>query len=270
MQKESVSKQGRKPAKVEPTVHKDPAFDELDDDTMDYMETEDAQDVGRTSYVVHEEKESAEKGVSTEDPLSTAQPKVSTDKPKDSTDKPDEGTDKPKVSTDKEEVSTDRPDEGTVDQNEGRSATQTAPTTTTPTIFGDDETIAQVLIIMSQNKEKLKEKENGVELKDLARDEEVARKVQEDWEAEEELKKLAEEEATKAALSNEYDFIQARLNADKILAEKLQEEEREMYTIEQRAKFLHDTIAAQKRFLAQQRSEAIRNKFLQEISLGIK
>ncbi|GJY32493.1 hypothetical protein Tco_0416962 [Tanacetum coccineum] len=38
--------------------------------------TEDAQDVGRTSYVVHEEKESAEKGVSTEDPLSTAQPKI--------------------------------------------------------------------------------------------------------------------------------------------------------------------------------------------------
>ncbi|GJS93717.1 hypothetical protein Tco_0800685 [Tanacetum coccineum] len=283
---------GRKPAKAEPTVHKDPAFDELDDDIM---ETKDAQDVGRTSYVVHEEKESVEKGVSTEDPLSTAQPKVSTDK---------------------EEVSTDRPDEGTVDQNKGRSATQTAPTTTTPIIFGDDETIAQVLIIMSQNKEKLKEKEKGVELKDveeterprptstrslltlkplpkidpkdkgkkmieeedesdtdsediteaekkfkqLARDEEVARKVQEDWEAEEEVKKLAEEEATKAALSNEYDFIQARLNADKILAEKLQEEEREMYTIEQRAKFLHDTIAAQRRFLAQQRSEAIRNK----------
>ncbi|GJZ88557.1 hypothetical protein Tco_0660339, partial [Tanacetum coccineum] len=294
MQKESVSKQGRKPAKAEPTVHKDPAFDELDDDTMDYMETEDAQDVGRTSYVVHEEKESAEKGVSTEDPLSTAQPKVSTDKPEDSTDKPDEGTDKPKVSTDKEEVSTDRPDEGTVDQNEGRSATQTAPTTTTPTIFGDDETITQVLIIMSQNKEKLKEKEKGVELKNveeterhrptltrslltlkrlpkidlkdkdkkkikeedesdtelegiteaekkfkqIARDEEVAKKVQEDWEAEEE----------------------ARLNADKILAEKLQEEEREMYTIKQRAKLLHDTIAAQRRFLAQQRSKAIRNK----------
>ncbi|GKE84473.1 hypothetical protein Tco_1558215 [Tanacetum coccineum] len=139
-------KSGRKPAKAEPTVHKDPAFDELDDDTMDYIETEDPQDVGMTSYVVHEEKESAEKGVSTEDPLSTAQPKVSTDK---------------------KEVSTDRPDEGIVDQNEGRSATQTAPTTTTPTIFGDDETIAQVLIIMSQNKEKLKEKEKIVELKDV-------------------------------------------------------------------------------------------------------
>ncbi|GJV63289.1 putative ribonuclease H-like domain-containing protein [Tanacetum coccineum] len=35
---------GRKPAKAEPTVPKDPAFDELDDDTMDYMETKDAQD----------------------------------------------------------------------------------------------------------------------------------------------------------------------------------------------------------------------------------
>ncbi|GKD36494.1 hypothetical protein Tco_1252003 [Tanacetum coccineum] len=167
MQMESVSKQGRKSSKAEPTVHKDPAFDELDDDAIDYMETEDAQDVGRTRYVVHEEKESAEKEVSTEDALNTAQPKVSTDKEEVSTDRPEEGTDKQKVSTDKEEVSTDRPDEGTVNQNEGRSATQTAPTTTTPTIFGDDETIAQVLIIMSQNKEKLKEKEKGVELKDV-------------------------------------------------------------------------------------------------------
>ncbi|GJX05519.1 hypothetical protein Tco_0191435 [Tanacetum coccineum] len=85
----------------------------------------------------------------------------------------------------------------------------------------------------------------------LAHDEEIARNVQEEWEAEEEKKKLAEEEATKAAFTNEYDFIQSRLNADKILAEKLQEEEREKFTIEQRARFLHDTVAAQRRFLAQ-------------------
>ncbi|GKF35509.1 hypothetical protein Tco_0112267, partial [Tanacetum coccineum] len=54
MQKDSVSKQGRKPAKAKPTVHKDPAFDDLDDimdDAMDYMESEDAQDKGRTSSV---------------------------------------------------------------------------------------------------------------------------------------------------------------------------------------------------------------------------
>ncbi|GKF60985.1 hypothetical protein Tco_0177771, partial [Tanacetum coccineum] len=45
----------------------------------------------------------------------------------------------------------------------------------------------------------------------------------------------------------------------RILAEKLQEQEREQFTIEERAKFLHDTISAQRKFLAQQRSEAIRN-----------
>ncbi|GJS87631.1 hypothetical protein Tco_0770267 [Tanacetum coccineum] len=49
---------------------------------------------------------------------------------------------------------------------------------------------------------------------------------------------------------------EARIEADRILAEKLQEQEREQFTIEERAKFLHDTIAAQRKFLAQQRSEA--------------
>ncbi|GKD02379.1 hypothetical protein Tco_1177353 [Tanacetum coccineum] len=69
-----------------------------------------------------------------------------------------------------------------------------------------------------------------------------------------------EEEAAREALATEFDYIQARLNADQILAEKIQQEEREQYSIEERAKFLHDTIAAQRKFLAEQRSAAIRNK----------
>ncbi|GJU73636.1 hypothetical protein Tco_1265041 [Tanacetum coccineum] len=69
-----------------------------------------------------------------------------------------------------------------------------------------------------------------------------------------------EEEAAKEALTTEFDYIQARLNADQILAEKIQQEEREQYSIEDRAKFLHDTIAAQRKFLAEQRYAAIRNK----------
>ncbi|GJT45969.1 putative ribonuclease H-like domain-containing protein [Tanacetum coccineum] len=279
VQKEYVSKQGRKSVKS-------------------------SKDEGRTSSVVLEEKESADKEVSTEAPVSTVKPNEGTDKRNEGTDKQDGGTDSTKVST-------DRQGEGTADQNEGKSATQTAPTTTstpTPTIFGDDETIAQVLITMSQNKQK--EKEKGVEIRNvedterprptstrsvltlkplpkidpkdkgkkmideegesdtesdditeaekkfkmLAKDEEVAKKVQEEWEAEEEKKRLAEEEATKVSLTNEYDFIQARINADKILAEELQKEKREKFTIEQKAKFLHDTIVAQRKFLAQQRS----------------
>ncbi|GJR18139.1 hypothetical protein Tco_0966666 [Tanacetum coccineum] len=50
------------------------------------------------------------------------------------------------------------------------------------------------------------------------------RKVQEDWEAEEEVKKLADEEAIKTALSNEYDFIQARLKLTRTLALKTSDE----------------------------------------------
>ncbi|GKF88555.1 hypothetical protein Tco_0259432 [Tanacetum coccineum] len=57
MQKESVSKQGRKSAKSKPSVHKDPLFDELDDDKIDNIDTEDAQDVGRTRNGVNTEKE---------------------------------------------------------------------------------------------------------------------------------------------------------------------------------------------------------------------
>ncbi|GJR56684.1 reverse transcriptase domain-containing protein [Tanacetum coccineum] len=46
----------------------------------------------------------------------------------------------------------------------------------------------------------------------------IARKVQEDWEAEEKVKKLVEEEATNAALIQDFDDIKARIEADRLLA----------------------------------------------------
>ncbi|GKC97170.1 hypothetical protein Tco_1167445, partial [Tanacetum coccineum] len=82
--------------------------------------------------------------------------------------------------------------------------------------------------------------------KQLASDEEMSRKVQEEWESEEERKRLAEEEATNDALIRNYDDIKARIEDDRLLAEKLQEEEREQFTIEEREKFLHDTVVAQR------------------------
>ncbi|GKF75177.1 hypothetical protein Tco_0224621, partial [Tanacetum coccineum] len=152
MQKEYVSKQGRKSAKGEPIVHKDPLFDEIPEDSLDYMETEDAQDKGRTRYVVDEEKENAE------DVLSTAQQKDSTDKEKVGTDRPivstdgsKVSTDRPKDSTDDQIESTDEQSKGTDDHTEEGSATQ-ASQPPTSTIFGDDETIAQGLLNMSQAK----------------------------------------------------------------------------------------------------------------------
>ncbi|GJY18977.1 ribonuclease H-like domain-containing protein [Tanacetum coccineum] len=125
MQKESVSKQGRKSAKAEPSVHKDPLFDELDDDEIDNMDTEDAQDVGRTRNGVNAEKEGTEDAVSTEDVVSTDKEKVSTDRSKVST------------VTDQKIVPIRR---------------------------------KKVLLNMSQAKAVSREKEKGVELKDLKED----------------------------------------------------------------------------------------------------
>ncbi|GJR54829.1 hypothetical protein Tco_1405350 [Tanacetum coccineum] len=292
--KESVSKQGRKFAKGEPSVQRDPLFDEIPEDTLDHMETENAQDVGRTRDIVGEEKENDENILSTEDVLSTDKEKVSTDKEKVSTDRPIVSTDGSKVSTDRQIEGTDEQIEGTDEQRKGTddhteegSVTQTTQPPPTSTIFGDDETIAKVLLNMSQAKAVSREKEKGVELKDieetdrprptstrslltlkplpkidpkdkgkkkieeedesesesdgipeaekkfkqLASDEEMARKIQEEWEGEEERNRLAEEKATNEALIRNYDDIKARIEADRLLAEKLQEEEREQFTI---------------------------------------
>ncbi|GJV42086.1 hypothetical protein Tco_1420526 [Tanacetum coccineum] len=135
------------------------------------------------------------------------------------------GTNNTKVNTDKEKDS-QLADEGIDDRTEGIKC-YTKPFNNYPNNVRDMKTISnssQYEPIQSISREK----ERGVELKKLKRvigqclhDEEMARKIQEDWEAEEEVKKLAEEEAIKTSLSNEYDFIQARIEADRLLALRL-------------------------------------------------
>ncbi|GJX03508.1 hypothetical protein Tco_0189424 [Tanacetum coccineum] len=161
-------------------------------------------------------------------------------------------------------ICTDEQRKGTEDHTEEGSATQ-ATQTPTSTIFGDDETIAKVLLNMSQAKAVSREKEKGplpkIDPKDKGK-----KKIEEEDESEsesdgeEERNRIAKEKATNEALIRNFDDIKARIEADRLLVEKLQEQEREQFTIEERAKFLHDTIAAQRKFLAQQRSEAIRNR----------
>ncbi|GJR41597.1 hypothetical protein Tco_1309700 [Tanacetum coccineum] len=130
---ESVSKQGRKFAKGEPSVQRDPLFDEIPKDTLDHMETENAQVVGRTRDIVGEEKENDENILSTEDVLST----------------------------DEQIKSTDEQRKGTEDHTKEGSATQ-ATQTPTSTIFGDDETIAKFMLNMSQSQKAVsREKETG-------------------------------------------------------------------------------------------------------------
>ncbi|GKD47006.1 hypothetical protein Tco_1271651, partial [Tanacetum coccineum] len=107
------------------------------------------------------------------------------------TDRPIVSTDGSKVSTDRQIKGTEEHIEGTEEHNEGTEeqfetidgqrkgtedhaeeeivaqATQTPTQTPTSTIFGDDETIAKVLLNMSQAKAVSREKEKGVELKDI-------------------------------------------------------------------------------------------------------
>ncbi|GJU64018.1 putative ribonuclease H-like domain-containing protein [Tanacetum coccineum] len=77
-----------------------------------------------------------------------------------------EGTEEHIEGTEEQTESTDGQRKGTEDQFEEGSATQ-ATQTPTSTIFGDDETIAKVLLNMSQAKAVSREKEKGVELKDI-------------------------------------------------------------------------------------------------------
>ncbi|GKD75284.1 hypothetical protein Tco_1333566, partial [Tanacetum coccineum] len=145
----SVSKQGRKTiksSKGDPSVPTNTKWNELDDidDTMDYIL---AQDEGKTDQVKEQEEGTVKQ--------------QSTDKPTESTDKPNEGTDS-------EKVSTDRVEEGTAEARDEQRTTPTTPTPT-PTTFRDDETIAQVLLNISQAKAVSKEKEKGVEIKDVER-----------------------------------------------------------------------------------------------------
>nr|GEU40563.1 hypothetical protein [Tanacetum cinerariifolium] len=69
-----------------------------------------------------------------------------------------------------------------------------------------------------------------------------------------------QEEATITALTEEFDEIQARMDADHELAVRMTHEEQEMYTIEERARLLAEYFARRKKQLEAERAEAIRNK----------
>nr|GEZ41962.1 hypothetical protein [Tanacetum cinerariifolium] len=72
--------------------------------------------------------------------------------------------------------------------------------------------------------------------------------------------KVAEQEAKDAELIEQMEDVQARMDADVLLAKRLQQEEREKFTINEQARMLVDLIAERKRFFASQRTKQIRNK----------
>ncbi|GJU16406.1 hypothetical protein Tco_1144372 [Tanacetum coccineum] len=262
-------------------------FDDLDEylaHGMDYMETEEALDKGRTSSKTEklnvtndnvdiEKKGSGEKGGSIENPVSTAVPEVST----------------VNVST------TSRPEVST-------AAPMTPPTTTS--VFEDEDIFLDDALVMLSDKTKLKgvviketkesdkparsiltlkplpiidpkDKGKGVleepeltkkmtksdfDVALVARDEEVARQLEVEWKAEGEKEKQRQEQASMDYIANLYDEVQARIDADHELAVKWTHEEQEKYTVNERAKLLAEFFKRRKKQLAEERVAAIRNK----------
>ncbi|GKB93029.1 hypothetical protein Tco_0979166, partial [Tanacetum coccineum] len=72
--------------------------------------------------------------------------------------------------------------------------------------------------------------------------------------------RAAEQKAKDVALIEQMEDVQARIDADVLLAERLQQEEREQFTVNEQARMLVDLIGERKRFFAAQRAEQIRNK----------
>ncbi|GJR39517.1 putative ribonuclease H-like domain-containing protein [Tanacetum coccineum] len=262
--KESISKQGRKNAKLGPTLDGS-AFNNLNADGMDYIDTEEAVNEGRHNKETEElnvthDTEVLEKGGSNEEQVnaagnigvSTAMPEVST-----------------------VNISTAR-------RLEVSTATPMTPLTTTSVFYNEDITLAETLVKMKDGKAKLKGvaikevkesdrparsvltlkplpkidpkdkgkgvleeehvpakklKKSDLDAAQLAMDKEYAKQVNAELQVELERERVAAEEATQAVLASEFDEIQAKMNADTLLAERHQEAEREQFTVIKRAKF---------------------------------
>ncbi|GKF95261.1 hypothetical protein Tco_0287996, partial [Tanacetum coccineum] len=156
--KGGVFKQRRKvvkSSKGDPFAHKDLAFEDFKDDfegsmddAIEYERTE--EDNNDVSTGLHQGTE--ELKVNTDSQKEgTNSLKVITDIHQVSTDREKEGTDSLKVSTASTKLSTDGNEEGTGAQDDTTLNIQTiSPTTptTTAVTFGDDETIAKVLLNM--------------------------------------------------------------------------------------------------------------------------
>ncbi|GJX71766.1 hypothetical protein Tco_0308937, partial [Tanacetum coccineum] len=161
------------------------------------------------------------------------------------------------------------------------------PTTTTTVFKDEDLTIAQTLVKMRSQKDKEKgkgvafraaqeesarpirilptidpkDKDKGIMQEPekspknprkahIQMDERLAMRLHEEEKTALEIMqrdRAAQEEASNAALTTEFDDVQARMDADALLAARLQEEEREQFSINEQARFLVETIAERKR-----------------------
>ncbi|GKD54665.1 hypothetical protein Tco_1288052 [Tanacetum coccineum] len=114
---------------------------------------------------------------------------------------------------------------------------------------------------LSQDKGKgiLVEPEKPLKKKDqLKLDEEIALKLQAEIDEEERIARAKEEKIDEANIA--WDDIQAKVDADYQLAERLQAEEHEQFIIEEKATFFKELLEQRRKHFAAKRAEEKRNK----------
>ncbi|GJZ78738.1 hypothetical protein Tco_0643575, partial [Tanacetum coccineum] len=114
---------------------------------------------------------------------------------------------------------------------------------------------------LSQDKGKgiLVEPEKPLKKKDqLKLDEEIALKLQAEIDEEERIARAEEEKIDEANIA--WDDIQAKVDADYQLAERLQAEEQEQFTIEEKATLFKELLEQRRKHFAAKRAEEKRNK----------
>ncbi|GKD79200.1 hypothetical protein Tco_1341821 [Tanacetum coccineum] len=133
----------------------------------------------------------------------------------------------------------------------GDATTVSAATTTT------------AIIIIDKGKGILIEPVKPMKKKDLIRlDEEATLKLQAEFDEEERLarEKAKKEKEANIALIETWDDIQAKIDADHQLAERLQEREQEELTIEEKATLFQQLLEKRRKHFAAKRAEEKRNK----------
>nr|GFA77992.1 hypothetical protein [Tanacetum cinerariifolium] len=138
------------------------------------------------------------------------------------------------VSTARLDISAARPEVSTAEP-------KTPPRTAT--LFDDEDVTIVDTLVKMKNKEA---KEKGIAFKytkkkdqdQIERDAEVALKIQAHLDEQARTKRERQEEASKVALAEMYDEVQAQIDADHELTVKLTHEEQEKYTAEERFKLL--------------------------------
>ncbi|GJZ37096.1 hypothetical protein Tco_0583287 [Tanacetum coccineum] len=209
--KESVSKQGRKNAKPRPTLD---AFDDLDADLahgMEYMDTEEAVNKkgGSTVSTVRPERVSTA-GVT----INTVDPEISVVEPRTppttaSIFDDEDVTMAQTLIKMKEEKAKEK---GVAFKDvEDSSRPARSILTLKPLLIIDPKDKGKGVLQEPEPAKKMAK--SDFDAAQIARDAEIARQLEVDWQAEEERKRQREEEASKAAIAEMYDEVQAGIDA---------------------------------------------------------